>query len=316
MPDRQTWIQKVQKLKISSTIGSRIELKWNSNCKEAILVTSLLNIKFMTLLWMWVSDTIRFCSVVWVGRSGHLRYNSWRNLKSATFQITNQWAVSILGGSNPRLPSQGEMRGCYEMAPCLRNCLPNCHHGNPSFLDSMDPRIPSRNTATQLTKVQIFYFRILKSSQAIHLHALLWLSSLRALPRGFVRPLSTRPSCFIYLVDSCTPNLVQAQSWEDLLLLLLASSGTVSGSFCWWENHKATSQTATAMAQACSICERRWQRLCPGCSLPYTPSETKRVGCAQNERSHIGWGCVSGGVSTEASMAICEATRFRPFKHN
>lgn len=89
------------------------------------------------------------------------------------------------------------------------------------LLRLMDPRIPSRNTATQLTKVldygvQIFYFRILKSSQAIHLHALLWLSSLRALPRGFVRPLSTRPSCFIYLVDSCTPNLVQAQSWEDL----------------------------------------------------------------------------------------------------
>lgn len=175
----------------------------------------------------WHNQTL-FCGMSW---------QKW------TSEITNQWAVNILGGSTTSAFPRGDERLWNGPLPQkLSAQLPSWKSILPRF---MDPRIPYRNTATQLTKVldygvQIFYFRILKSSQAIHSHALLRLSSLRTLPRGFVRPLSTQPSCFIYLVGSCTSNLVPVHPGRPLLPPLLFS-GTVSSSFCWWENHKATS---------------------------------------------------------------------------
>ena len=133
----------------------------------------------------------------------------------------------------------------------------------------MDPRIPYRNTATQLTKVldygvQIFYFRILKSSQAIHLHALLWLSSLRTLPRGFVRPLSTQPSCFIYLVGRCTPNLVPVHPGKTYLVGLSVAA---------FAGERTTNQLANPWYSngTCTLLHLREEmmtwRLCPGCLL-------------------------------------------------
>lgn len=129
--------------------------------------------------------------------------------------------------------------GDYKVAPCLRNCLTNCHLWKSILLRSSEPRIYNNqpNESPELWSLNV----LIQNSERV--------SGNRPCPlfiedfaQSFLSPLPTSsPHVSFTWGSAAALDLVQCILGR-FPLPLLQFSRIVSCSFCWWGSHEVTTE--------------------------------------------------------------------------